>query len=189
MAEAVRVRIDSFRQVLLRHGLSGLVLALICLIPEQPRTSVQASLRLFETQGERIASIALLLLAVMVIASAFGRGGLSARQWAWLGYLLLVSIAEEWAFRFALPLWLMPAIGLLPAIALCNLAFGAMHRFTLGWGWARCLGATLGAFGLSLLLARTSLLHVIALHWLVTFANTPWPPRGRAISSPSPAAG
>jgi hypothetical protein len=179
MTPPTRKRIDAFRTVLLRHGLPGVVLALICLWPDQPRASLQQSRELIERQPQLVAGTALVVLAVMVVTSAFGRAGLSARQWAWFGYLLLVSITEEWVFRFAGPLWLMPEIGLFPGIAVCNLLFGALHFFTLRWGVLRCLGASLGGFGLSLLVLRSGLLPAIAAHWLLTYASTPTPPGRR----------
>ncbi|MEM9743425.1 MAG: CPBP family glutamic-type intramembrane protease [Pseudomonadota bacterium] len=122
------------------------------------------------------------VLCVVLVAHARRRAG----SWKpatllWIGYLGALSLWEEWAFRVALPQWLMdqslPSVG---AVVLANALFGGMHYVTLRWRWQLCLGAALGGLLLSRNFAvQQDLLLLGALHWVGTYLNTPHPPSPR----------
>ena len=96
--------------------------------------------------------------------------------------MLLISIAEEWAFRLALPSFLRTYIDIGPAVVLSNVLFALMHYFTLRWKAIWCLAAFLGAMGLSKLMGLGDLLLLVAVHWVATFLNTPNPPSKNKIN-------
>lgn len=71
----------------------------------------------------------------------------------------------------------MQGLDLRTSVVLSDLAFGALHFFTLRWKWYWCVAAFLGGMGLS----RQMNLHfdlalVVALHWVATYINTPRAP-------------
>ncbi len=103
----------------------------------------------------------------------------SATQMGWVGYLLLISVVEEWAFRVFLPLYLMDDLGARASVLISSVIFGALHYITLRWRLTACLLTTLGGLGFSRLLdVSGDLTLVILVHWIVTFLNTPRPPVG-----------
>ena len=105
----------------------------------------------------------------------------SAAQVGWVGYLFLISVVEEWAFRVFLPLYLVDDIGARASILLSSVIFGALHYFTLRWRLMACLLTTLGGLGFGRLLDESGdLALVILVHWIVTFLNTPRPPVGES---------
>ena len=105
----------------------------------------------------------------------------SATQMGWVGYLLLISVVEEWAFRVFLSLYLMDDLGARASVLLSSVLFGALHYFTLRWRLTACLLTTLGGLGFSRLLdVSGDLALVILVHWIVTFLNTPRPPVGES---------
>ena len=105
----------------------------------------------------------------------------SAAQVGWVGYLFLISVVEEWAFRVFLPLYLMDDLGARASIVVSSVLFGALHYFTLRWRLTACLVTMLGGLGFSRLLdVSGDLTLVIIVHWIVTFLNTPRPPVGES---------
>ena len=105
----------------------------------------------------------------------------STGQMGWVGYLFLISVVEEWAFRVFLPLYLMDDLGARASVLLSSVIFGALHYFTLRWRMMPCLLTTLGGLGFSRLLEVSGdLTLVILVHWIVTFLNTPRPPVGES---------
>ena len=105
----------------------------------------------------------------------------STGQMGWVGYLFLISVVEEWAFRVFLPLYLMDDLGARASVLLSSVIFGALHYFTLRWRLTACLLTTLGGLGFSRLLdVSGDLALVILVHWIVTFLNTPRPPVGES---------
>ena len=105
----------------------------------------------------------------------------SATQMGWVGYLFLISVVEEWAFRVFLPLYLMDDLGARASVLLSSVLFGALHYFTLRWRLTACLVTMLGGIGFSRLLEVSGdLALVILVHWIVTFLNTPRPPVGES---------
>lgn len=112
------------------------------------------------------ASIAVgLLLAICKETRPFSSSG------ARTGYFLGIAIAEEWTFRIALPIFLLGATGPATATFASNLAFGLLHRVTLGWTWTACALAVLAGCFLSRLYAHTfSFASIVAAHWVLTVA-------------------
>jgi hypothetical protein len=173
-------RLCHFREVFLRHGLPGGLLAGLLCLHEAPR---ETGLRLLEPAldaplryGLAGAVIATALLALAAVRDR----GLTPPQLGWTLYLGALSAWEEFVFRVGLPA-LLTAIGVdaLVAVIGANVLFGAMHWFTLRWRLAWCLAAGLGGIALARALEqREDLLLVIALHWIGTFLNTPRPPSG-----------
>lgn len=176
-------KIHDFRTVLIRHGLPGLMLAIVTALGLFLMLDVGKLLNdqwcLFLTAPEAYLIVALVILGVILGWSFRLNRQLTALQAAWIAYLLGVSIAEEWAFRLALPL-LLDETGLTfsQSVLLSNLLFGAMHYFTLRWKLSWCVLTALGGIGLSRWFAESdNLLLIIGIHWLATFINTPRPPR------------
>lgn len=99
---------------------------------------------------------------------------------AWVGYLGLLSLWEEWAFRAVLPYALDElGLSLVSALVLVNVAFGAVHYVTLRWRWQWCVGAALGGLALSRHFQNNGdFLLLVLFHWLGTTLNTPRPPGG-----------
>jgi len=105
----------------------------------------------------------------------------SATQMGWVGYLFLISVVEECAFRVFLPLYLTDDLGARASVLLSSIIFGALHYFTLRWRLTACLLTSLGGLGFSRLLdVSGDLALVILVHWIVTFLNTPRPPVGES---------
>ena len=105
----------------------------------------------------------------------------SAAQVAWVGYLFVISVVEEWAFRVFLPLYLMDDLGERASVVVSSAIFGALHYFTLRWRMMPCLLTALGGLGFSRMLEVSGdLALVILVHWIVTFLNTPRPPVGES---------
>ena len=105
----------------------------------------------------------------------------SAAQVGWVGYLFVISVVEEWAFRVFLPLYLIDDLGARASVLLSSVIFGALHYFTLRWRLTACLLTTLGGLGFSRMLdVSGDLALVILVHWIVTFLNTPRPPVGES---------
>jgi len=177
-ADFTGARLETFAQVWWRHGLPGAALAvlLLCLPQMHPLLAGSGArlLPLWPIYAISAVCIATLLgLYATLIQRRPARSSL-----LWIGYLLCLSIWEEWAFRLALPS-LGVAIGLQywAAVVASNVAFGAVHFFTLRWRWQWCVGAAIGG----LLLSRHFHTHqefmtIATLHWVGTFLNTPSPP-------------
>ena len=174
-------RLCHFREVFLRHGLPGLVLAALLLLHEAPRTLALASLERAFAQPSRYALIASGILVMLLGYGAFQARRLDAPQIGWTVYLGALSVWEEAAFRVGVPALLMAyGVGFLPAVLVANGLFGVMHWFTLRWRTLWCVTAFLGGLAFSRVLdQRGDLALVIAFHWIGTFLNTPRPPSPR----------
>ena len=168
-------RLETFRDVLLRHGLPGLLVAVgLILHPAMP------DLALRSLAGLREDPVSYLTWGVVILALLTLFSWWRARTWQpvqilWILYLGALSVWEEWVFRLGLP-YLLNSHGtdLVAAIVLSNVAFGLMHYFTLRWKWYWCVAACLGGMGLSRVMgAHFDLLLVAGLHWVGTFLNTP----------------
>jgi hypothetical protein len=175
-------RLSSFREVILRHGLPGAALALICFaIPG-------LGLVFADSMGEGLANPALYAGSTLIIFI-----GLNAYAWlidrawtasktVWIIYLGGLSFWEEWVFRLALP-QLIERAGASVGIAMIVSAalFGAAHYFTLRWKWHWCAGAAVGGLMLSRQMEiHNDLLLITAFHWVATYLNTPRPPGSSA---------
>ena len=177
-------RISTFRQVVLRHGLPGLILALVCLgLPG-------LSLVLADRLEPGLAEPGRYLLGGVVIFAALNAYAIFIdKTWdltrlTWIVYLGALSFWEEWVFRVALPHSL-EGFGLpvWSAVILSAALFGGAHYFTLRWRWQWCVGAFIGALFLSRQMnLHNDLLWITALHWVGTYLNTPRPP-GQSTSA------
>lgn len=179
-------RLDSFRQVFLRHGLPGAVLGLLCLAHPEMRALLGAALAPLLDDPVPYVLAGAAIFAGLVVYAAFLNGRIEAAATGWVVYRLFVSLWEEWVFRLAVP-YLAAANGadLRTVVIGSNVVFGAMHYFTLRWKWPWCLGACLGGLAFSRLLAEHSdLALIVGVHWVATFFNTPRLP-GRSRISPS----
>lgn len=168
-------RLSRFSQVFLRHGLPIALLAGLCLLVPEMRALLAAALTpLFSAPWIYLGTGALIFAGLLGYAFYLDRY-LDAAAIGWALYLLMVSVWEEWFFRLAVP-YFGEAQGLdlrLLVIAV-NLAFGAIHYFTLRWKWPWCFAAFLGGLALSRNLAQHfDLALIVAIHWAATFINTP----------------
>ncbi len=171
-------RLTTFRAVFLRHGLPGLILALLCL--------TAPGLQILFVASVDQALIAPLRTAVWVIVIAAALNiyvWLIDRQWSpaklgWVAYLGALSLWEEWVFRIALPQSLETwGIEVWAAALLSALVFSSAHYFTLRWKLRWCVGAFTGSLALSRQMeVHDSLLIITAFHWIATTLNTPRPP-------------
>ncbi|MGD1934797.1 MAG: CPBP family intramembrane glutamic endopeptidase [Candidatus Phaeomarinobacter sp.] len=171
-------RLTTFREVFLRHGLPGLVLALMCLgVP---------GLQIVFAEGleKSLASPQLYAISLVLLFLALnGHAWLIDRHWSpaklgWIAYLGALSFWEEWLFRLAVP-QIVEGFGasVWVAATLSALVFGAAHYFTLRWKWQWCVGASVGGLALSRQMElHDDLLLITAIHWIVTYLNTPRPP-------------
>ena len=96
--------ISKFRQVLARHGLTMASIAIICLLLPSTQTALLSSLdNLFRYP------LKYLLWSLLVATFIFGflkytKREIDLRQLIWVGYLFMISVVEEIAFRLSLPL-------------------------------------------------------------------------------------
>jgi hypothetical protein len=110
------------------------------------------------------------------------------RQLIWVGYLFMISVVEEIAFRLSLPILITSDVTGISffwiGVFLSNLLFATIHYFTLRWKLNACIFTFLGGIGFSRMLDTTGdLTAVILLHWAITFANTPSAPK-ESLSKP-----
>ncbi len=184
-------RLKRFRQVLLRHGLPGLLLGALCLLVPEMRALLGDALADFLAAPLRYLVVALLIAALLMAYAWYLDGRPDLGAVAWMLYLLGVSLWEEWVFRLAVPYYFGAAqdLDLRLVVLLSNLSFGALHYFTLRWKWQWCVAAFLGGMALSRQLElHGDLALVVGLHWLATYFNTPRAP-GRKMRTPGPAPG
>ena len=96
--------ISKFRQVLARHGLTMASIAIVCLLLPFVQTALLSSLdNLFRNP------LKYLLWTLVVATFIFGflkytKREIDLRQLIWVGYLFMISVVEEIAFRLSLPL-------------------------------------------------------------------------------------
>lgn len=180
-------RLTSFRDVFLRHGLPGLLLALLLLgVPQLQYSLVQSLEKGLASPGLYAFSGVLIVFALSGYSLATDRTW-RASKLGWVAYLGALSFWEEWVFRLALPqvLELSGMPGAL-AVILSAILFGGAHYFTLRWRWQWCVGAALGGLFLSRQMdMHGDLLLITAFHWIATLLNTPQPPGasdGRAFN-------
>ena len=175
--------ISKFRQVLIRHGLTMTVIAIVCLFAPFILDGLNSSLDKFFILPSRyfvwFLGVALLIFGYLKFTKKY----LNFRQIAWISYLFLISVVEEIGFRLGLPLlFTSEFIGIDTfwiGVILSNLIFASIHYFTLRWKITACVFTFLGGMGFSRLFSVTDdLALVILVHWAVTFLNTPSAPKG-----------
>lgn len=168
-------RLTTFRQVFLRHGLLGLVLAALFLAWPGFQSLFAESLTRASTHPARyILGFGLILIGLNAYAWRIDRSW-SVAKLGWILYLGALSVWEEWVFRLALPQAL-ESLGLTvwPAIIVSAIVFGALHYFTLRWRWQWCVSAAFGGLYFSHQMElHGDLLWVAGIHWVATYVNTP----------------
>lgn len=173
-------RLNSFREVALRHGLPGALAAILLLAYPGAGLLLDGLSPLAASPLRYLVGGLAIFIALIAYAIWIDR----RFEWAsvfWILWLLGISISEEWVFRVALP-----ALGELvadprAAVLASNALFGVIHYFTLRWKWYWCLGAALGGMALSRQYAETGdLALIIAIHWIATFFNAPRMPGMRS---------
>ena len=171
-------RLNSFREVFLRHGLPGLILALVCLAsPGLQSVFIETLDTGLENPARYLMSCALIFMALSAYAVFVGKSW-SLPTLGWIVYLGALSFWEEWVFRLAIP-HLLEGWGGSTALAVILSAamFGAAHYFTLRWKWQWCVAAFIGGLALSRQMhVHNDLLLISAFHWIATYLNTPRPP-------------
>jgi membrane protease YdiL (CAAX protease family) len=168
-------RIETFSDVLKRHGGTMGCLAAVCLmIPGTFSTIEINTTRLFLQPGPYLIG----LLGLLVFFSYWSRRHPASvkRKAQWISYLLYISIVEELTFRLILPSLLSQQFTWLTANILSNLLFASIHYLTLRWKLRNCILTFLGGMGLSQLMTHGDFALVVMVHWLGTFLNTPLPP-------------
>lgn len=172
-------RLTRFREVFLRHGLPVLAVAALLLIPETQRALLWVHLGDAARDPLAYAVAAAVILAGCCSVCWWLDRDLDGARLGWIVYLFALSAWEEWVFRLALPHWLEGLHGSREAaILMANLAFGALHWFTLRWRLRWCVLAFLGGMAFSQQLTQGDLARVVLTHWALTFLNTPRPPGG-----------
>lgn len=177
-ATAGGYRVDTFREVIQRHGGTMGGLALVSLLLPGALAALDATTQPALTQPRPYLLCFAGMLVFFVYWSARRPQPLS-RQVRWVSYLGFISVVEEIAFRLVLPLILKPVMGWLAAVVLSNLVFAGLHYFTLRWKMSNCVVTFLGGMGLSQMMTNGDLTAVIMVHWVGTFLNTPFPPPRR----------
>lgn len=171
-------RLSTFREVFLRHGLPGLILALICIGVPGLQIAFVESLQNGLASPDRYAiSFGLLVLALNAYAWFIDKAW-SLSKLGWILYLGALSFWEEWVFRLAIP-QILEGLGasFWGAAVLSSLVFGAAHYFTLRWKWQWCVLAFIGGLALSRQMElHGDLLLITAFHWIATYLNTPRSP-------------
>jgi membrane protease YdiL (CAAX protease family) len=177
--------VTSFRQVLIRHGLTmltALALLLLALLLLAYEFGIDHQILI---PSRPLPVFVYLGAGVLMMAFAAGfwriRGApIDARLWAWLVYLLAISVIEEIAFRVFAPILLDHVFAPRMSVLFSNALFAGLHYFTLRWRLSNCVWVFLGGLGLARLFHETGdLALIIGVHWLATFLNTPTPPSGR----------
>jgi len=170
-----------FRQVLSRHLLTMSVVAVVTGLGVARVEDWKWLLSPLIAHPVHYLAMCVVIVLGIAIYQRVKRIPWSATQMGWVGYLFLISVVEEWAFRVFLPLYLTDDLGARASVLLSSVIFGALHYFTLRWRLMACLLTTLGGLGFGRLLDESGdLALVILVHWIVTFLNTPRPPVGES---------
>lgn len=171
-------RLSSFREVFMRHGLLGLVLAFCFLTIPSLQSAFVESLSGPAERPIRYVVGALIILAALSAYTWRISQQWGAAQFGWIVYLGALSVWEEWVFRLAIP-QVLEGVGasVWLAVVLSATLFGALHYFTLRWKWQWCVSAALGGLYFSYQMElHGDLLLVAGIHWVATSLNTPRPP-------------
>jgi membrane protease YdiL (CAAX protease family) len=172
--------ISKFNQVLARHFLTMAVIAGICIFISMESFANSIYLKPL-TSSPVYYFFILTAISLFFIFFYFKRG--HKIEWihlAWLTYLLLISIVEEFAFRMMLPILLSGTFGMMFAVLFSNFLFAFIHYMTLRWKLINCVIAFIGGIGFSRLLVSTEDIAILILvHYFFTFLNTPLPPERR----------
>ena len=172
--------ISTFNQVLARHFLTMAVIAGICIFISMESFANSIYLKPI-TSSPVYYFFILTAISLFFIFFYLKRGHkIEWIQLAWLTYLLLISIVEEFAFRMMLPILLSGTFGMMSAVLFSNFLFAFIHYMTLRWKLINCVVAFIGGIGFSRLLVSTEDIAILILvHYFFTFLNTPLPPERR----------
>ena len=181
-ASSQETYISKFRQVLARHGLIMASIAIICLLMPSIQTALFSSLDNLIRNPPKYLLWSLIFDTFIFGFLKYTKREIDLRQLIWVGYLFMISLVEEIAFRLSLPLLITSEITGISfywiGALISNLLFATTHYFTLRWKLNACIFTFLGGMGFSRMLDTTGdLTAIILLHWAVTFLNTPTPPR------------
>ena len=175
--------IVSFHQVITRHLLTMSVIAGICIFLSIDLITNSVYLEPLKSSPIFYFFVLSALLLFFVFFYLIKRYEIERIHFAWLTYLLLISIVEEIAFRMLLPFLLTGAFGMIAAVLLSNFLFATIHYVTLRWKFINCVFAFIGGLGLSNLLeSNGDIATLILIHYFFTFLNTPLPPERRYLS-------
>ena len=182
-------RLNRFSQVFVRHGLPVAVLAGLVLLNPEMRMLLSSALSPLLANPLPYAGTAVLIFSGLIAYAFYPDRRIDGPTIGWMFYLLSVSVWEEWFFRLALPEMgqaLQPDLDFRVFVVAANLAFGALHYFTLRWKWPWCVAAFLGGLALSRNFAQhDDLALIIGIHWVATYVNTPRLPGRRFRESSS----
>ena len=140
--------ISKFRQVLARHGLTMASIAIICLLLPSIQTALLSSLdNLLRNPLEYL--LWSLIVATFILGFLkYTKREINLRQLIWIGYLFMISVVEEIAFRLSLPLLIASDISGISffwiGAFISNLLFATIHYFTLRWKINACIFTFLG---------------------------------------------
>ena len=183
--------INSFRWVLIRHGLTMSLLLIVCvgLLVYSDGYAYSGGQFLDPIRVQAVLALKpqhyVLLVAIL---------GFVCRHWLWHGihfkrqtllwlcYLGIISFVEELLFRLVAPHLMQSVLGSIGSVVVSNLIFAGLHYFTLRWQLRHCIVVFLGGLGLSRLLQVTDDFTLIVLvHLFFTFLNTPHPPKVKSV--------
>ena len=175
------IYISKFRQVLLRHGLTMSLIALVCVcVPFIPSVLFSSLSNFFIAPNNYLFWGFCVGIMILIFLKSSNRD-LNLRQIFWIIYLFIISLVEEIAFRLSLPLIATEFFGtelFWFYVFLSNILFASIHYFTLRWKIRACILAFLGGMAFSRVLESTEdLALLIILHWAITFLNTPTAPK------------
>ena len=171
-------RISTFRDVFLRHGLPGFLLAVVFFTLPAMQVTFASSVERGLANPIVYSLIFILIIVALNAHAVFVNRDWNVAKLGWILYLGALSFWEEWVFRLAIPTGL-ESLGAHRwiAVILSSALFGAAHYFTLRWRWQWCVGAFVGSLFLSRQLhLQNDLLMITAIHWVATYLNTPRPP-------------
>ena len=185
--------IDSFRWVLIRHGLTMSLLLIICLgLLVYSGGYAHRGGQIWDPLGlEGILALKPLHYGVLIMILGFVCGHwlwrgvhTQGQTLLWLAYLGMISFVEELLFRVVAPHLMHILLGSIGSVVVSNLIFAGLHFFTLRWRLRHCIVVFLGGLGLSRLLQVTDdFILIVLVHLFFTFLNTPQPPQSRTITA------
>ena len=175
--------IVSFQQVITRHLLTMSLIAGVCILLSIDLIASSIYLEPLKSSPIFYFFVLSALLLFFIFFYLIKGHKIERIHLAWLTYLLLISIVEEFAFRMLLPFLLSDAFGMMAAVLFSNFLFASIHYVTLRWKFINCFFAFVGGLGLSKLLESNGDITILILvHYFFTFLNTPLPPERRYLS-------
>ena len=135
--------ISKFGQVLLRHGLTMASIAIICLLIPSIQSALISTLDNLFKNPLKYLLWSLAVATFIFIFLKYTKREIDLRQLFWIGYLFLISVVEEIAFRLSLPLLITADVTGISffwlGVFISNLLFATIHYFTLRWKLNACI--------------------------------------------------